>query len=1004
MTLLSTVTPRKDVMAGELTESRFAAGLEDVAAGTAADTYGKPESFFAQTYPSEGLRTLLNEALGRVGGTRPDAASVLRLETNFGGGKTHNLIALFHAARTGIPADLAATFMDTAVLAGAGTTPPTVAVFVGTSAGASTFPTVHGVAARTPWGYLALQIGGHEAYEIVRGDDETLSAPGSDQLKRVFNRKPVLILIDEIARYLSAASARKVADSTLAKQTLSFLMALLEAADSSERVVVVITTAGETDAFAADTEDLAATLKEVASLLARKELVLRPSGEADLPKILARRLFQTDLAHLPEKKAVALRYAEAAEAAHAAGLDLPPEALSGSYANAIEASYPFHPDLVRVLDKRLSTIPNFQRTRGALRLLARAVRRTWDNGIDLDLIHLHHLDLSDTALAEDLSSRIDRPLYEPVIRADIAQQAGGAPSHADDVDARMGTPYGRRLATAAYLFSLTRDVPGVSASDLYGAVLSPGDDANLIVKALDGLESTCWYLHADVRGYRFSTEASLVRLVQEAEEKIPGSKVRERATRILSEQFKDSALKVRRAWEDAKVPDNSEDAYLVVYHWDDFGDALGVDPASPVPAKIVETYEKSPSGGVREYRNRLLFLSPNSNGHELMLKAVRRLLALEQLRATPELLATLSQEKRADVGKQASEATGLARVAVCNHVNVLYVPGTGGLETVVLGTVTSASLVPNQTDAILERLESMEKTLVAGSKPLDPAYVRSKLGAQFDMPQPTMEVARAFARRPDLKLVLDRQQLVNLLGAGVRNGIWEYQAPGSRADGWATAGRPGPTPRLGEDTLLHPPGSFKQPGPEACPLCGQVHTGPCATSGGTAGGGGTGAGAGTGGGGKPAVNRFTGSGAAGPALVNARKAAAEAGKTHVRGLRVEVAALGDGAGKELQRLLTLAAGAVPKATAVYDITARVQLDNPEHEVNIMFRGTAADYGPLKEALRTLLNRPADLKATADLTWPQPVELQGAEVANVVTAAQSTGPTKCDININTEGAP
>lgn len=420
-----------------------------------------------------------------------------------------------------------------------------------------------------------------------------------------------------------------------------------------------------------------------------------------------------------------------------------------------------------------------------------------------------------------------------------------------------------------------------------------------------------------------------------------------------------------------------------------------------MPAKIVEAYQKSPNGGVREYRNRLLFLAPSSDGHEPMLKAVRRLLALEQLRATPELLATLGEEKRADVGKQASEATGLARVAVCNHVNVLYVPGTGGLETVVLGTVTSASLVPNQTDAILERLESMEKTLVAGSKPLDPAYVRSKLGAQFDSPQPTLEVARAFARRPDLKLVLDRQQLVNLLGAGVRNGVWEYQAPGSGADGWATAAHPGPTPRLGEDTLLHPPGSFTEPGPQACPFCGQVHTGPCAKGDGA--GTGTGSAGGTAGDGKPAVNRFTGSGAAGPALVSARTAAAEAGKKHVTGLRVEVTELGAGAGKELQRLLTLAPGAGPKATAVYDITARVQLDNPEHEVNIIFRGTAADYGPLKEAVRTLLNRPADFKATADLAWPQPVELHGPEVASVVTAAQSTGPTKCDISITTEDA-
>ena len=128
-----------------------------------------------------------------------------------------------------------------------------------------------------------------------------------------------------------------------------------------------------------------------------------------------------------------------------------------------------------------------------------------------------------------------------------------------------------------------------------------------------------------------------------------------------------------------------------------------------------------------------------------------------------------------------AEASGLARVAVCNHVNVLYVPGAGGLETVVLGTVTSASLVPNQTDAILERLDSMEKTLVAGSKQLDPACVRSKLGAQFDAPQPTMEVARAFARRPDLKLVLDRQQAV---ATTVRVKATVWASPGGLCREW----------------------------------------------------------------------------------------------------------------------------------------------------------------------------------------------------------------------------
>lgn len=104
MSLFDDVRPRSDVfLDGELTEARFAASLEEVVSGTAPEAYGgDPTAFFASTYPSGGLKSLLNEAIGRVTGGRPDAASVIRLETNLGGGgKTHNLIALYHAVRGG---------------------------------------------------------------------------------------------------------------------------------------------------------------------------------------------------------------------------------------------------------------------------------------------------------------------------------------------------------------------------------------------------------------------------------------------------------------------------------------------------------------------------------------------------------------------------------------------------------------------------------------------------------------------------------------------------------------------------------------------------------------------------------------------------------------------------------------------------------------------------------------------------------------------------------------
>ena len=983
-TLFERVRPRADVLAGELTEASFAAGLEEVITGTAPQTYSDPATFFASTYPSAGLRTLLNEALGRLGGGKPDAASVIRLETNLGGGKTHNLIALHHAARGHLDAETAPEFMDPSLLP----REPVgqIGTFVGTSAGATTFPELHGVRASTLWGYLALQIGGRAGYEQVRTDDEGLTAPGAASLRRVIGDRPTLVLVDEIARYYATARGKAVAGSTLAEQTTSFLMALMEAIDSLPRAVLVITTTEVTSAFGEDTAAVLEAIGTIRSLLARKELVLRPSEEADLPKILARRLF--DPLEPGVAKSVAERYAAAADAAIAQGLDLPDAMTGVGWASEVAKTFPFHPGLIRVLDKRLSTIPNFQRTRGALRLLARVVRRLWETRPDgVQLIHLHHIDLADRTVAEELSSRLERPLFEPVIRADVASQPGTAPSHAEQVDEHMGAPFARRLATTAYLYSLTRDVPGVPAGELFGSVLAPGDDANLMIKALDGLEDSCWYLHADVRGYRFSTEASLVKLIQEAERDISATKARTRATKILGEQFRDAALKVRRAWEDAKVPDNFADAWLVIMHWDDFGDARGLDVHAGVPAKIKELFERSPAGGLREYRNRVVFLAPSSGSHEAMVRVVRRHLALEALATNTDTLAALSPEKRAEVQERAKTSALEARVAVCNHVNLLYVPAPGGLDPIELDVVTTASVQPNQTSAILDRLAAMDKTLAAGDKPLDPGYIRAKLGNLLDSPQPTNELVRAFARRTDLKLVLDRAQLVNLVAAGVRNGVWEYEDPERGLEGWGTAERPPSAVRLSEDTYLHPLGSAPEPPLPPCPLCGRVHSGPCEGVNPPP---------------SPPGSSFQGRGAAGKAFAEVRASAAEAGRRQVRELRIAISHEGTGAGPELTRLHTVVPASTLGATLTYSVDVTVGLSDPSQSAVVRYQGSPGDYAPLREALKQLLApRPATLSATVHVVFEPPLALGGDEVGRFAQAATDTGPSKCTITLVTE---
>lgn len=402
--------------------------------------------------------------------------------------------------------------------------------------------------------------------------------------------------------------------------------------------------------------------------------------------------------------------------------------------------------------------------------------------------------------------------------------------------------------------------------------------------------------------------------------------------------------------------------------------------------------------GTGRYRSRPGRLAARRTPVSPLLRSRPQRFALEALSNNAETLTHLSPEKRTELNKRAKESGLLARVAVCNHVNVLFVPTASGLDAVELDVVTQASVRPNQTDAILERLAAMDKTLAAGDKPLDPGYVRSKLGALLDAAQPTQEFVRAFARRTDLKMVLDRAQLVGLISAGVRNGVWEYHDPERGDDGWAARDRPATSVRLAEDTFVYPVGTAPARAEEACPFCGGHHPGKgCPDAGGGTGFTGTGKKAPT------AGTVFSGAGAGGKAFIDARATAAEAGRTTLRELTVKVDHVGPGAGTELARLHTVVAPGHQGVRLVYDVQVLAVLSNPDETAEIRFHGTPADYTPLREALKQLLGpRQATLRAEVHAVFDDPPPLSGDEVNRLVQAATDTGPTKCTVTLLTEG--
>jgi len=476
-TIFESCQPRDEVLKGELKDEIFRASLNDVHLGKAEDVYKNPRIFFEHTYRTDGLKTLLNEALGRLTGAKPANSPVIRLETSFGGGKTHNLIALYHLASGKVSADLVSDLLTPEFI-------PSKPIRIVPLSGSDLDPSggmIHGdITTYTLWGEMAFQAAGPDGYKIMEKNDKERGRPGEGRIKELLGKKPTLILIDEFAAYLRAARGIKVADTNLAEMSTAFLMSLLGAAGSLENVVVVYTLAESTDAFAQETAQILEALVEASRVSARQERVITPTAETEIAPIVPRRMFKS-ISSEPGAE-VAAFYNNYFNQLMGQGVDLPPRAVQAEYTREMESAYPFHPELLTTLNRKTSTIPNFQKTRGALRLLGMVIRRLWEQRPkDTLLIHPCHLDLGVEDILNDLTSRLQRPAFRHVVEADIITPLKGSKAHSQIIDDPLlqagKRPYARRASTVIFLHSIVQGVAsGVAPADLLLGVLQPGDD------------------------------------------------------------------------------------------------------------------------------------------------------------------------------------------------------------------------------------------------------------------------------------------------------------------------------------------------------------------------------------------------------------------------------------------------------------------------------------------------------------------------------------------------
>lgn len=812
--ITETCTPRADVLGGGLTDAHFAAQLDRIVrAPHDYPAYGDPEAFFQLTYPTQGLRELLRRTFGRISGAKVAGGEhgLIRSETSFGGGKTHGLIAAYHLAKGARPANLT-EFLDPTLL------PEScqIAALVGDSLDPVNGTTTNGHTTWTLWGEIGAQLGEH-AYAALEASDRERTAPSKETLARAFNGQPTIIIIDEIAQYLRQLTSAGSEDvRRLAKALPVFLKNLLELAAGDSRVVVILTLASRLDAFQGETSELDALMREAqanlegagretASVVGRFTSggsIVVPAEDVEIGEILKRRLFERIDAHDAQEAAQAFETHYQALAAR--GEQLPGGADKPSvYAERIAASYPLHPELIRVLDQRLGTIPNFQRARGALKLLAEVVSGVWSDGVKTPILNVGDLHFESDHVLHHLTTGLGRGEFEQVARSDFASNS----SYAAQIDqARMLGKGGitRRAAATVFTHSLEfTNNTGAARPDIVLGALRPGESADLLIEALNALDESAWFLDYEHNRYRFRTEPNPNAIIAAAERDFTKSRVHDAMRHRIEEAFPtDKPVHVVHfpvGYQD--VPDHPRQYRLVVMHYD----ALSVRSGAATPSQLSEILDKTgASGAVRMNRNGVAFLVADTDEISNFEQKVRRDLAARAVVEDPARMQEFSEHVRKRVQAIADTTKLDARIALTRTYKHLFVPASsrssGFLRHEELPPQAQGDVKRAQTRVMLERLQELDKvrTFSPGIE-----YLWSKAWPKGQERTTTEDLMTAFWHDHGLAVILDPTVLQTAIRKGVESGRWIYHDPTNATT--ATSKNPPSNIRIADDAYLYTP-------------------------------------------------------------------------------------------------------------------------------------------------------------------------------------------------------
>lgn len=766
------VTPREDLREGKpLDASEFAVHLDQVRDGRAPSVYQDPERFFERTFLTQGLTGLAGEVLRRLSGQKTETSPVFNMTTQFGGGKTHSLTLLYHLANSGPKAKSWQGVGRLLEVAKVNAVPQAkVAAFVGTE-----FDPIAGRGGSdgtpvrmTPWGEIAYQIGGEKALEVLAQHEKLATAPGGDVIRRFLPKEqPVLILMDELMNFVSRS--RK---SGMAAQLYTFVHNLSEEARGRDNMVLAVSIpASELEMTAEDQSDY----ERFKKLLDRVGKAVMMSADFETSEIVRRRLFEwDDNAFTPDGRVLLNRDAIATcnEFGDWVGehkRQLPEQFPFDAARETFSATFPFHPSVLSVFERKWQGLPRFQQTRGVLRLLALWVARAYQDGFKGGhkdpLIGLGTAPLDDSQFRAAMFEQLGEHRLEAAVTTDIC---GKKDSHAvrldnEAVDAIKKTRLHRKVATTIF-FESNGGMSRAEATipEIRLAVSEPEMDIGNVDTVLDALTDACYYLTVERNRYHFSFKENLNKRYADRRASIKPDAIEQKVRVEVQKVFGAGTLIERYFYPERtnQVPDRPVLTFVVLSPDQTMEDEKRTKA-------FIESMTRECGSSSRTFKSALVFCVAQAHGP--LQEEARRLLAWEEIEDELPSISSIDDTQRRQLTENIKRAQRDLKESVWRtYKNVLLLGKDNQIRAMDLGLINS-SAAETLVQFVLNQLKQADEVQLG----ISPNFLVRNWPPAFKE-WSTKAVRDAFFASPVFPRLVNPDAVKETIARGVENGQLAY--------------------------------------------------------------------------------------------------------------------------------------------------------------------------------------------------------------------------------------